>query len=242
MYFIIFLLAVFYTPRGLFRSLPKAMIKIKPTHNLGHFTPVFSRHTFVQNLVKMKCKFVVLFFFTISFAFGQGNYRVSNYYLVIKGTSNLHDWESKANEVRANGNLTVDAAGALKSIQSLYVEIPVKTIKSAKGSIMDNKTYDALKADAFPNITFKLEKVTGLGKRGDIYDVNAVGNLTIAGSTQKIDIYVQGKLDGNGGVTFNGSKKLKMTDYKINPPTALMGTMTTGNEVEIAFQVTLKQF
>jgi len=190
----------------------------------------------------MKCKFVILFFFAISFVYGQGNYRMTNYYLVVRGSSNLHDWESKANEVRANGIITLDASGALKSIQSLYVEIPVKTIKSPKGSIMDNKTYDALKADAFPNITFKLEKVTSLGKRGDNYDVNAVGNLSIAGSTQKIDLYAQGKLDGAGGITFIGSKKLKMTDYNIKPPTALMGTLTTGNDVEIAFQVTLKQF
>lgn len=190
----------------------------------------------------MKWKFAILLFFAISFVYGQANYRVSSYYLVVKGTSNLHDWESKANEVRANGSMTVDATGILKSIQSLYVEVPVKAIKSQKGSIMDNKTYNALKADAFPNITFKLDKITGLGKRGDIYDVNAAGALTIAGSTNKIDIYVQGKLDGNSGIIFSGAKKLKMTDYKINPPTALMGTLTTGNEVEIAFQVTLKQF
>ena len=31
-----------------------------------------------------------------------------------------------------------------------------------------------------------------------------------------------------------------MTDYKIKPPTALMGTLTTGDEVEIAFTITLR--
>jgi polyisoprenoid-binding protein YceI len=178
--------------------------------------------------------------FAVSFVFGQGNYRVSNYYLVVKGTSNLHPWESKANEVRANGSMTFDA-GTLKSIQWLTVEIPVKTIKSAKGSIMDNKTYDALNADRFPNITFKLEKVAGITKNGEGYGINATGYLTIAGNTNKVDLYVYGKVGSDGSVTFSGSKKLKMTDFKIKPPTALMGTLTTGDEVEIAYTVVLKQ-
>jgi hypothetical protein len=53
----------------------------------------------------MRSKFAILFFFALSFAYGQGNYRVSNYSLAIKGTSNLHDWQSKANEVRAYGSI-----------------------------------------------------------------------------------------------------------------------------------------
>ena len=189
----------------------------------------------------MRSKFVLLFFCTFSFAFGQANYRASNYSLVIKGTSNLHDWQSVANEVRANGSIAADASG-LKSIGSLYIEIPVKTIKSTKGSIMDNKTYDALKANNCPNITYKLEKVTSLSKRGTSYDINTTGYLSIAGSTNKINLYVQGKTSADGSITFSGSEKLKMTTYNIKPPTALMGTMTTGDEVEIVFQVTLKQF
>jgi polyisoprenoid-binding protein YceI len=65
--------------------------------------------------------------------------------------------------------------------------------------------------------------------------------LTIAGTAKKTDLYVQGKVGGDGSLTFNGSKKLKMTDFGIKPPTALMGTMTVGDEVEIVFSVTLKQ-
>jgi len=217
------------------------MTKVRPRPNPGHQSSVSSPDTFVPNLIKMRSKFFILFFFALSFAYGQGNYRASNFSLVIKGTSNLHDWQSTAKEVRVNGSATV-TAGVLKSIQALSVEIPVKTIKSTKGSIMDNKTYDALKANSNPNIQYKLERVTGLSSRAGSYDINATGNLTIAGVTNKIDMYVLGKVGSDGGITFSGSKKLKMTDYKIKPPTALMGTMTTGDEIEIVFQVTLYQF
>ncbi|MBN8678838.1 MAG: YceI family protein [Chitinophagales bacterium] len=188
----------------------------------------------------MRIYFAFLLLFAFSFAYGQGNYHVTNYSLVINGTSNLHAWQSKANEVRAYGTLQADAT-SLKTIQSLSVEIPVKSIKSAKGSIMDNKTYDALKANNFPNISYKLEKVVSLNSKNGGIELNASGSLTIAGVTKKIDLYVQGWLTADGTITFKGSKKFKMSDFGISPPTALMGTLTTGDEVEIVFQVSLKQ-
>lgn len=188
----------------------------------------------------MKYSFFIPFFLTVSFAFGQGNYQVSNYSLVIKGTSNLHDWECNVNEVRANGVLATDATG-LKTVQGLYVEIPVKTIKSTKGSIMDNKMYGALNANSYQNITYKLEKVTGINKRGNGYDIQTTGYLTISGSTQKVDMYVWGQVGADQSITFSGSKKIKMTSFGVSPPTALMGTLTTGDEVEVIFQITLKQ-
>lgn len=189
----------------------------------------------------MKFKFALLFLLFCSFGFGQTSYRLGSFSVVIKGTSNLHNWESVAKEVRANGSLTGDATG-LSAIQSLYVEIPVRSIKSAKGTIMDNKTYDAMKADQHANIQYKLDRVQQINKKGNgSFDLNAQGELTMAGTPRKIDLYVQGKVNGDGSVSFNGSKKLKMTDFKIKPPTALLGTLTTGDEVEIVFQITLKQ-
>jgi hypothetical protein len=49
------------------------------------------------------------------------------------------------------------------------VDVLVKSIKSTKGSIMDNKTYDALKAEAHPKITFKLERATPVKQSGSFF-------------------------------------------------------------------------
>ncbi|MCK6692864.1 MAG: YceI family protein [Thermoanaerobaculia bacterium] len=187
----------------------------------------------------MKSYLVLLLVCVFSWANAQGNYRSSQFTMTIKGSSNLHDWESTAKEARANGAVSIEN-GELKAISSLTVEVPVKSIKSPKGNIMDNKTYDALKAKSNPTIIFKLEKINSLVKKGDAYDISATGNLTIAGVTNKIDLQVKGKVNGDA-TTFSGSKKLKMTDYKIDPPTALFGTMTTGNDIEVVFSVTMKQ-
>ncbi|TNE49242.1 MAG: YceI family protein [Bacteroidetes bacterium] len=185
----------------------------------------------------MKVKLVLLFVLSAFFAFGQSSFRTASVKMTIKGSSNLHDWESDVTEVRASGTFVLNDAG-LQSIDALDVTIPVKSIKSSKGSIMDGKTYKALNADKYPNITFKLSKATVTNK-GDKNDVNASGSLSIAGKSRTISLYVRGS-ESNGRLTFSGSEKLKMTDYGIEPPTALLGTMTVGDEVEIVFTLTLK--
>jgi polyisoprenoid-binding protein YceI len=168
----------------------------------------------------------------------QAQYEIKDKQMSILGSSNLHDWESKVHTIKASGDIQVEA-GVLKGIKSLSVEIPVTSIKSPKGSIMDKKTYDALKSDKHPNISFKLTKVNSLNKTGDGYAINATGNLTVAGVTKSTEITVTGKVAGDGSVKFEGSKKMKMTDFGIQPPTALMGTMKTGDDITIKFAVTL---
>jgi hypothetical protein len=42
-------------------------------------------------------------------------------------------------------------------------------------------------------------------------------------------------------IKFSGSYTLKMTDFKMSPPTAMMGTIKVGNEVTIKFDLTLSK-
>jgi hypothetical protein len=215
------------------------MMKIKTGPNPSHLTPFFRADRFVQKLFKMKVKIAFLFMFALSYAFGQSGFGTATFTMTIKGTSNLHDWESTVKELKANGSMTADAATGLQSIQSLTVEIPVKAIKSTKGKVMDNKTYDAFNASDNPYITYKLEHAT-VSKKGDGYEVNASGKLSMAGASNKIDMTVRGKAESDGSITFSGSKKLKLSDFKMKRPTALLGTITVGDEVEVIFKVTLK--
>ena len=41
-------------------------------------------------------------------------------------------------------------------------------------------------------------------------------------------------------ITLIGEKKFKMTDFKIDPPKALFGTITTGDDITIKFSTTFK--
>lgn len=166
-------------------------------------------------------------------AISQEGFKVKDFKMTIEGTSTLHDWASDVTKLEADGSL--DLSGSqLTGISSLKVSIPAKGIVSPKGRIMDNKTYDALKADKYPNITFRLEKATVNGSK-----VQATGKLTIAGKTQTVALNATSKVDGAGNITFSGSKTIKLADYDMEPPTALMGTIKTGEEVTVKYELAL---
>jgi len=69
--------------------------------------------------------------------------------------------------------------------------------------------------------------------------VVATGNLTIAGSTNSIELPFNLNING-GKVLLEGKKALKMTDYNIDPPKALLGTITTGDEIEVHYNTVWK--
>lgn len=163
---------------------------------------------------------------------------LKSFKMSIAGTSSLHKWESSVGIATVKSDIVINEAG-LEAINNLYLEVDGKSIKSTKGSVMDKKTWEALKTDQYPKITYQLSKIESITPAGGDYDIKALGNLTIAGVKQAISMTVKGKILSNGSLSIKGSKALKMTDFKIDPPTALMGTLKTGNDITINFDIVL---
>lgn len=159
--------------------------------------------------------------------------------LSVSGTSTLHDWEMEAGEITGEGNFEIEG-GELKDLENLTVTIPVKSLKSGK-SKMDNNAYDALKADDYPEIRYALKKVSSITQNGDEYVVNATGDLTIAGTTKPISMKTTGKVASGNEVAFSGSTKFKMSEFNVEPPSVMWGTVNTGDEVTINYKVSFKQ-
>lgn len=155
--------------------------------------------------------------------------------ITINGTSNLHDWKSKSELVK--GELVLEANNQVKSFT---LEIPVKSIKSGE-KLMDSKTYDTFNADKYPNIAFKLTDVSNLQVNGGNVNVIFNGNLTMAGTTKRVAIKATGKNTKTCTYIFNGSVNLKMTDFSMKPPTALLGAMKVGDGVKLEFDITLEE-
>lgn len=153
--------------------------------------------------------------------------------LEVLGTSTLHDWEEVAEGM--TGDAIINLVDAQIEIKSLKFEVPVKSLKSDHGA-MDRNTYEALKSDEHPNIYYELKKVNSFKKNGEEFILKTSGNLTIAGETKNIEMTVTSKALGNT-ISFSGKVDFKMTDFKMDPPTALLGTVKTGDEVTIKFDV-----
>lgn len=188
--------------------------------------------------MQKRIQILVLLLLGLGYLQAQEKYQLRTAEIIISGTSSLHDWTSKTDKLTASGDLTVEN-GTLVDIPSLKVNIPVTSITSEKGKIMDNKTYKALMSDDHPYITFKLEDLQSIDTNGTEITLTAKGQLTIAGKTKTIQLKAKAKADGKGGFQFSGSKALKMTDFGIDPPTALLGTLKTGDDITVAFKLSL---
>ncbi|MCX6147030.1 MAG: YceI family protein [Candidatus Kapabacteria bacterium] len=166
-------------------------------------------------------------------------YTSKSFSMVVSGTSTLHDWHSPASKSNATGDFIV-AGSELQKINSMYVEVESKSIKSGKDG-MDEKTWDCIKADEFPKVTFNLSSTKAITKAGAEFTIDAMGNLKLAGTSSPIDMQVKAKVLANGDVEISGVKKIKLSQFKLERPSAMLGTIKCGEEITLTFTVVLKK-
>lgn len=178
---------------------------------------------------------LLIMLLSVQFSVAQ-TYNLSNNSSTLKvdGTSNLHDWSITSNNQK--GKMTAEVNdGKVTKIQALEFSVATESLKSGKSG-MDKNTYKALKSDKHKQITFTMNNVKSLNcSSANSCKATVNGNLNIAGVSKPVDITFDIKVSGSS-ITLNGNRKIKMTDYKVDPPTAMLGTITTGNEVNVIFK------
>lgn len=150
--------------------------------------------------------------------------------LTIQGTSTLHDWESTVEEYSVSGNIT--EAGP----SQIEVVIAVGSIKSGRSSVMDSKTYDALRLEDHPQIRFQTDQLPMAGNQ-----MRGSGQLTIAGVTRQVTVTGTLTQQSDGTWLAKGKVPLRMTDFGVDPPTAMLGTLKTGDDITINYHLVIKQ-
>ncbi|MEX1240524.1 MAG: YceI family protein [Cyclobacteriaceae bacterium] len=162
----------------------------------------------------------------------------------ISGTSTVSDWAVKSQGV--SGEMTfagsVERSAANPSPKGTIREgkaaLEVATIKSEKGEAMDNKMYKALKNDAHPEITFLLTQPIQLLKVPAT--IPAMGTVEIAGVKRPITFDLNLTYAENA-FRLQGSQSLKMSEFEIEPPTAMFGQIVTGDEIVVELDLLFKK-
>jgi polyisoprenoid-binding protein YceI len=149
--------------------------------------------------------------------------------MTIDGTSTIHDWSSAVKHVYGEGKFTLEG-NTITAISDLKVNMVVKSIKSGKGTLMDNNTYKALKAEKYPEIIYELQSLQVLPNQ----KLNTTGKLTIGGMTKTIKMLAGYQINA-GKISIQGEMPILLREYNIDPPTAMMGTIKTGEEVKVIF-------
>lgn len=154
--------------------------------------------------------------------------------VTINGETNVnHDY--KINATQVNGKMTV----ADNRPKTLTVEIPVRSLISGE-KLMDKKTHEAFNEPKNPTIVFNMTELNSIQVNGDNITVTVTGNLNLSGVTNKVTLKSDGKISNPGVYTFEGVLPVKMSDYGMKAPTAMLGTMKTKDQVMVNYKVTFE--
>ena len=159
--------------------------------------------------------------------------------LRLDGDSSVHKWKAESRLV--GGSFSVDTAALSKpgSVEAkAEVKIPVRQIKSGKkkmDEVMHGETCFNVKK--YPLIVFTLNRLEVKQARGSLSLCQAGGSITIHGVTKPLDMSITIARAGSK-LTVKGVKTLKMSDFKISPPSPQLptGKIVTKDEVKITFE------
>jgi hypothetical protein len=162
--------------------------------------------------------------------------------VMLLGGSNLRDWACETSTFVANIGVDSSAKTPIQgSVDNrrltLSVTVPVRSLQCGRKR-MNEDLSRALKADAFPHIEYVLRdyELRPNPSFPDSVRVRAVGDLTVAGTTKRVEFDLLGTRN-NGAFRGEGGVALLMTDFGVSPPTALFGLIRTKNAIRVNFVV-----
>lgn len=183
--------------------------------------------------------------------------------LVLRGSSNVAPWRCSGTtldgrmEVAAplqrinnlidrieDGNIAQLTAVSARFPQPTFeLTVPVTTLRCGNAR-MERDMYRALRATSHPNIEFRFEKLVG-GVTHDIdggsYHAKIAGVLSLAGTTRNIVIDVDATRVARDRFRLQAKLPLRMTDFRITPPTALFGAIKASDELTVDFDLVLQE-
>jgi hypothetical protein len=177
---------------------------------------------------------LILSAFTMMLA-GQ-NYEVSKQgsKISVKGTSTVHDWDMNLADFRSGFILITDGK-QVNGINNVSFSCKVTDLKS-ESSMMNRKTYDALNSKQFSEISFNGASTEGFSMQGEKISGNVKGKLSIAGVARDVTFPFTGTYRNNQ-ISVTGSVPVSLKDFNIDPPTAMLGSLKTGDKITVSFSL-----
>lgn len=166
--------------------------------------------------------------------------------LWIDGSSTLHDFTCEAEELEGYGMLEDSRPKATHTSNSdespsarAEVIVRVEVFDCGKKK-MNRDFYKALKAEVYPVIRYELERVEVLSlptDETDHYQLLTAGRIILAGVERRIDMAVVGQRMDDGRYRVQGRRLLQMSDFGIEPPTALLGLIRAHDRILVRFDL-----
>jgi polyisoprenoid-binding protein YceI len=156
------------------------------------------------------------------------------------GTSTLRSWSCTAPRIDAAIDADANAPAAVlagqKAVKTVTLTFPVAQL-DCDNKTMNGHMLKALNADQHKSIRFTLtgyELAKGANVSGTLQ-----GTLALHGQTRPITVAAQ-FAPADGGLRVTGKYDLKMTEWGVEPPKLMMGTLKVGDVVNVQFDLLLQ--
>lgn len=123
---------------------------------------------------------------------------------------------------------TPDVTGTLvlegTTLSSVQITADLTTLESDDDRRDGQLRRQSIQTDTFPTATFVLAEPVELpdgALAGEAVEVTAVGDLTLHGVTQRVEVPITAQL-GDGVITVTGSIDIVFADYDIEPPSSFV--------------------
>ncbi len=155
----------------------------------------------------------------------------------VSGTSTVRGWRCESTQVTGTSDAATTELAQIGTARG-EITIPLSTLDCRNGT-MNGHMRNALKAQQNPNIRFRATQVRVTPGSAAEGTVAMTGQLTIAGQTREVTINGTAVRE-NGALRVRGTEALTMTDYGVQPPRLMAGTMRVNAPVTIGFDVVLR--
>jgi polyisoprenoid-binding protein YceI len=156
----------------------------------------------------------------------------------ISGSSNLHDWRMDLRSFDCSASFQLHSP-ELTGIDNAVFKANSTDLKS-DNSLMDKKTYAALKSKTNPEIKFTQTQPVKIAQATSSFEANIKGDLEIAGKSNSIAIPIKGTVVNSHGterINIKGNALISMYSYDVSPPTFMMGVLKTSDKVTVSFSL-----
>lgn len=184
--------------------------------------------------------------------------------VVLEGSSNVASWrcrgtsmdadmrvEATAEHINAvinrieDGNIAVwmsDPSRGRFPAPDFHLRVPVTSFRCGN-RIMEGDMRRALKAGDHPRVEFVFRALRG-GVQHDLdtglYHATIAGDLSLAGQTRTIDVAVSAQRISRTSFRMRAVLPLRMTDFGVTPPTALLGAIRARDGLTVTFDLMLE--
>ena len=147
----------------------------------------------------------------------------------VSGRSTIRGWTcSVSGTAQVTPGASQPVPGFDAGVQTATLTVPVNDFECPDDE-MKGHLLEAMRADEFAEITFRLESYEVSGRQAQ-----ATGTLTILDATKPVTFPISLSPSG-AGVEIEGELRLDMTTYGVEPPVVMLGLLRVRPQITIEF-------